>query len=449
MKLRRLFLALIASTSLIGCKNKQEDNVVKEDLTPDFQIDAEIVDTMDGFQDKSVYDIKLNYTDKYFQYTAETFKKDLMLLSYGCTMSAHSKATGIKFYTDIGFEVLYTAPEYDTGSTDESVQYFIAGKNIGDFTVFSVGIRGNRYGLEWSNNFNLGASGDHEGFMKSATKVYDKLAECIANTLNYKIWISGYSRAGAIANVLSHLCFTSNKISVTTDTLYTYTFAATRALTEEHAQPYRNVFNLYNSADLLSNFAPAEYGLYRCGTDIDIWDENVDADLLSFSKEAILPEFTPSKGLYSNDKEYTAYVLKQLVKEDSRAYDPEKYPYDLCTREHFHQIEGYVAYFMSLVFDIDDYLVVLAETFGNMTRNEIIATVSDDGTTLHDKFKELFDNSCVTYDDEKLSEACSVLVLILKRYMSLLLAITSNSNGSRMIQMHYTETVYTLIQKIN
>ena len=447
MKLRRLFLAIIASTSLVGCKNKEPNKEPTEDLTPDFQINAEIADTMESLEDKSVYNIKLNYTDKYFKYTASTFKKDLMLLSYGCTMSAISKAKGSKFYNDIGFNVLYTAEEYDTGSTPDSVQYIIAKKNIDDFTVFSIAFKGNRYGLEWSNNFNLGTSGDHEGFMKSATKVYEKLLSYIGETTNYKIWLSGYSRAGAITNVLSHLCMTSTTLNVTEDTLYAYTFAGTRGLTKEHAKPYRNIFNLYNSADLLSNFAPLEYGLYRCGTDIDIFDEKIDELLLSFSSEAILPKFTPSKDSYSNDKEYTRFVLDQLLKEDTETYDPEIYQYDLCSREHFHQIEGHISYFMSLVFAIGDYFMALSETFGNLSRNEMIAMIMDDGTTLHDKFKEMFDKYGVSYDNEKLAESSSVVVYLLKRYLPLALSFTANANASRMLAMHMTETVYTLIKK--
>ena len=452
MKFRGLLLVALASTLIVGCKSKNEeetpsDPVVVEDLTPDFQFDAEIVDTMDTLEDKSVYQVKLNFTDKYFKYTASTFKKDLMLLSYGCAMSMVEKDIGEKFYSDIGFSVLYTAEEYETGSTEDSVQYFIASKNIEDFTVFSVGIRGNRYGLEWASNFTLGESGDHVGFMQSASKVYQKLVTYIGNTTNYKLWFSGYSRAGGVANVLSYLCMTSTTLNVTEDNLYTYTFAGTRALTQEHASAYKNIFNIYNSADIISNFAPKEFGLYRCGRDIDIFDEKLDEYLSDFSSELVFPTFTESEGVYKNDQEFTAYVLRQLLKDDPESFNPSKYPYNLTSRANFYQIQEHVSYLLSRVLGTDYYMEALSETFGELNQSEIMNLVSDDGTKLHDKFVTMFTNYSVSYDDTKLTEACSVVVLLIKRYVSLILTCISNSNATRMINMHMTETNYILIRR--
>ena len=55
---------------------------------------------------------------------------------------------------------------------------------------------------EWLSNFNVGTSGDHAGFSESAGYIKDRLDEYIyANYLSdYKIWMVGYSRGGAVVD---------------------------------------------------------------------------------------------------------------------------------------------------------------------------------------------------------------------------------------------------------
>ena len=449
MKTSRFLLTLIASVSLVGCKNKDKiPEEYVEDLTPDFVIDAELCDTMETLEDKSVYNIQLNYTDKYFKYTASTFKKDLMLLSFGATNAMVEKEIGQKFFTDIGFTTVYISPYYEALGTENSVQYMIAKKVIDDFTVFAVSFKGHRYGREWANNLNLGESGNHAGFMLAAEDVYNNLLTYISNEHNYKLWFSGYSRGGALTNILSHLVMSNTSLVINETNLYTYTFAATRGLTLENAKPYKNVFNLYNSSDLLSNFAPKEFGLYRCGTDIDIFDEHLDDYTSSFSEEMVLPKFTKSKNLYQNDKEFTAYFLKELLKEDTKTFDPETYPYDLCNRQHYYAAQKDLSYLLSHVLGMPYYLTILSEEFKDASTSEITSYLSDDGQKLCDKFSEIFNKYDVDYETDALFSACHVTVLLAKRYLALIFSAMSNSNASRMISMHYTETIYILIKRI-
>ena len=447
MKFKYLTLSILTTIALAGCKNKEKQEEYKEDLTPDFVIDAKLCDTAGNIEDTSVYDIKLNYTDKYFKYTASTFKKDLMMLSFGATNSAVEKEIGQKFFTDIGFTNLYAAPEYDTGATEESVQYMIAKKQIDDFTVFAISFKGHDYGEEWASNFRVGESGDHAGFLAAATIAYNKLLTFISEENNYKLWVSGYSRGGAISNVLSHLLLTSTKINVDETNLYTYTFAGTRALTKEHAKPYKNVYNLFNSADILANFAPAEYDLYRCGQDIDVFNEHLDEYIPSFSPEMDLGSFTAKKDKYSNDKEFTRYFLNQVLA-DSSSYDKDEYPYDLCSREHYYEIQERVTYLLSHVLGMSDYFYILAQEFKDMSSSEILSYISDNGENLYNKFKDIFDRYNVEYEDDALLDSCRVLNSLLKRYLTLIIACASNSNALRMIGMHYVETYYILIQRI-
>lgn len=450
-KYKYLTLVTLASILLVGCKskNKDKEEEYKEDLTPDFVVDAELCDTMETIEDKSCYNIRLNYTDKYFKYTASTFKKDLMLLSFGATNSAVDKTKAQKFFGDIGFTTLYTAPEYDTGGTETSAQYIIAKKVIDDFTVFAVSFKGHDYGQEWSSNLNVGESGNHAGFMATAANVYNNLLTYLTGEHNYKLWISGYSRGGALSNVLSHLVMSNTTLGINETNLYTYTFAGTRGLTEENAKPYKNVFNLFNSADILSNFAPSEFGLYRCGQNIDIFDEHLDEYMPSFSPEMDLGKFTESKGVYKNDKEWTKYFLGQLLKEDTSTYPTDKYPYDLTSRAHYYQVQQPVQYLLSHILGMPGYFSIIPEEFKDITASEIASYLSDNGEKLDEKFEDIFDRHSVQYEHEALLEACRVTSLLLNRYLNLILKCISNSNISRMIGMHYIETIYILIQRVN
>lgn len=449
MKYKFIELISIASCMLVGCKNKDnQPSEPVEDLTPDIVIDAELCDTMETLDDKSVYNIKLNYTDKYFKYTASTFKKDLMLLSFGATNAAVEKEEGQEFFSRIGFTPVYVSPDYNTIGTKDSVQYIIAKKVIDDFSVFAVSFKGHRYDQEWASNLDLGENGNHVGFMEAATKVYNNLLTYISNEHNYKLWFSGYSRGGALSNVLSYLVMNNTSLGINETNLYTYTFAATRALTKENAKPYKNVFNLFNSADILSNFVPEKYELYRCGINIDIFDEHLDDYTSSFSEEMVLPEFTKSKNLYQNDKEFTAYFLSQLLKEGAETYPKDKYPYDLNTREHYYEVQNDVSYLLSHVLGMPYYITILSEEFKDVTTSEIMSYLSDDGENLCNKFKEIFDDHNVTYEEEALLKSCGITVSLLNRYIGLIFTCISNSNASRMINMHYTETIYILIKRI-
>ena len=449
MKYKFIKLISIASCMLVGCKNKDnQPSEPVEDLTPDIVIDAELCDTMETLEDKSVYNIKLNYTDKYFKYTASTFKKDLMLLSFGATNAAVEKEEGQQFFSRIGFTPIYISPDYDAIKTKDSIQYIIAKKVIDDFSVFAVSFKGHRYNQEWENNLNLGESGNHAGFMEAATKVYNNLLTYISNEHNFKLWFSGYSRGGALSNVLSYLVMNNTSLGINETNLYTYTFAATRTLTKDNAKPYKNVFNLFNSADILSNFVPEKYELYRCGIDIDIFDEHLDDYTSSFSEEMVLPKFTKNKNLYQNDKEFTAYFLSELLIEDTETYPRDKYPYDLNTRQHYYEVQNDVSYLLSHVLGMPYYLTILSEEFKGLTTSEIMSYLSDDGENLYNKFKEIFDDHNVSYEDEALLKSCRIIVSLLNRYIGLIFTCISNSNASRMISMHYTETIYILIKRI-
>ena len=80
---------------------------------------------MGTLEDKSCYNVKVKYSDKYFQSSPTTFNKKLMMLSFGSAMAANTKGVSIKFFNDIGFSTIFASPEYETGGTEDSVHFVI------------------------------------------------------------------------------------------------------------------------------------------------------------------------------------------------------------------------------------------------------------------------------------------------------------------------------------
>ena len=65
-------------------------------------------------------------------------------------------------------------------------------------------VRGSGYQSEWGGNAYVGDSGNHKGFQIAADQIVAKLKDYIyRNGIHdkLKIWITGYSRAAATANL--------------------------------------------------------------------------------------------------------------------------------------------------------------------------------------------------------------------------------------------------------
>ena len=461
MKISRLFLLFIPSLLICGCKNEEPPKQVEpeqqegaieppqaeEDLTPDKTVQYEIYDTMGVVEDKTCYTVETNYTDKYFKYTATTYKKDLMKLSFACSMSMHSKELGSKFFEDIGFQHVFTSETYQTGPTEHSVHYMIYKKNIDDFTIYAVGVKGTQYFAEWTDNLTLGENGNHTGFDQSANQIYEKLEEVLSNQTNIKLWLSGYSRGGAICNVLSAKIMKNPGFSLTKHTLYTYTFATPRGLAIENAVRYENVFNLVNSADIVTNFAPEEFGLFRCGIDINLYSENIAQYLNEFSEEIIMPTFTPVTGSYKTDNDYTRFLLKKILENGNDEVNEDIKPTDLNSRIHYYALQDDLCYLVGKLLSIDRIGTVFEEKFKYKSRSELLALIKDPVQSCQ-ALKEIFTEQEVDYEEDKLQTACNSLTAVATHYSYSIVITLANENYLRMINMHMAETTYVTINHL-
>ena len=144
-------------------------------------------------------------------------------------------------------------------------------------TLIVVAPRNYNYMTEWLSNFNVGTSGDHAGFSESAGYIKERLDEYIyTNHLSdYKIWMVGYSRGGAVVDLAAKK-INENILDydMKADDFYVYTFGAPRASLTEPG--YTNIHDVKDGNDLLLGYVfPELWGFYNTG----IYEEIHPADL--------------------------------------------------------------------------------------------------------------------------------------------------------------------------
>ena len=399
----------------------------------------------------SNYNIQMDYDSNYFLKDAEVYDKDLSLLSFGGAVSATYKTWILDFFDDTEFENI-TTHDYDQEPTADTLGYALAHKTISDYELFAVAIRDHEYKKEWQNNLTIGSEGDHQGFLARGTELYSELSTYInqyKGEKSIKLWAFGYSRAGAMADMLASLILRSDGINVNPKNMFIYTFEAPNSLTEEHALPYENIHNIINSADLVTYIPPHQYGLYRPGKDFEIYDSNVSSIVRGFDPVISIPAFVSGKPDGStqcnNDIDFVNYLLSSIFEYDSDE------TMDAQTREDY--VEHYqtdLSYFLGLM------LSMKASTRTDMIDNlrndylTIAAIYSDtDGTKLANVLKTYLNRDNISYDNDQLVASCKTLEDAFRSIFSGLTAVmmsdTYKSNFTRTLDMHYPEVTYCLL----
>lgn len=239
------------------------------------------------------------YKDAYFVHEATQYNHSLATMSVCMAFAAY----GLKPYES--YDVNIKDLMHQCGFTDDGryKQYdfnevpdtFSIGCAIGskgirvdgqDYTLIAVAVRGGGYEDEWSDNFNAGSSGDHEGFDRSAETIKSYIIDYIGENKikgNVKIWITGFSRAGAVAthtaaklNSLAGFAYEDEssesgytRVDFDKESIYAYGFATPAGAckaSNPHSSNYDNIWNVIEYNDPVPLLAPGEWGFDRYGT---------------------------------------------------------------------------------------------------------------------------------------------------------------------------------------
>ena len=147
-------------------------------------------------------------------------------------------------------------------------------KNIGNTTVIALVIRGGNYYGEWGSNFVLGSSGNHLGFDSAKKRALEFLSGYIKQNRynegdgfkeNIKLWTVGFSRGGAVANMVAGELTDGNAcggVVFKPGNIYAYTFEAPQGYTG-NSYGYANIHNYINLYDLVPLVAPSVWQFHR------------------------------------------------------------------------------------------------------------------------------------------------------------------------------------------
>ena len=428
------------------------------------------------------------------------FDSDLALIGLVMASKTGSEKKIRTFFDNLELDNVVCNDHYDICTAD-SISYCIGHYNAEGYDLIAVAVRGIDYDLEWASNFKIGTSGDHQGFSEAADKVYDGLTNYINS--KYKssydsgkllLFMTGFSRAAAVTNVLSYkvLADPIKKLNIPQKQVAVYTYNTPRGLTAEHAIAFPNVFNILSSADIVPCLAPEQYGMYRCGRDINVfeskesdykkkstkeergkyidetvWYESKVDNLAKLNQKNIpkfrLETFTYKKGQSPGKSiiEYGTYEksaiewLLNLVLTDGGIEDPYK-GYSFKTREKFATtIQPYLSYFIQYLLG---YPEIMDEIEKKFEKDPIMTPIKwfleKDG--IYTDMKEILDKYHIDYDDTELKKSCRALYEMadysdcngcLTNTIIKLIPMVAGSNKdlSRMVYLHRTDMAWILL----
>ena len=228
--------------------------------------------------------ITVDYADEWFLQPDHEYNHKLMQLSFGLAAAgfrdkhhrlSEKDANILKFYSRAGFSRVHT-DDFDRETSADTIASAIASKKIGDTTVIAVSVSGNNYQNEWLSNLTLGSEERARGFDTAAEKVFDRIREYIsANGLSgeLRLWVSGYSRAAAVSNILAADATDSGLFAA----VYGYTIATPRTTKDEDAARFNNIFNVINPFDPVPMVPFPEWGYVRYGKDLFLPSRETDS----------------------------------------------------------------------------------------------------------------------------------------------------------------------------
>ncbi len=190
-----MFMAVMMLISSISCCFSVVSSAVDENNDGTDKSIAQLFS-----QDSTTFDIDLAIKSFYLAYSAFGVKD---VLTY-----EETDDDAIAQFEDYGFDV--TTYNYDVVSQTDSAACAIGTQTVEidgeQTTILAIAIRGGEYKNEWSGNFNIGYEDDHTGFSLAKDEVLMYLEQFLSENEvgdNVKVWISGFSRGGGIANLLA------------------------------------------------------------------------------------------------------------------------------------------------------------------------------------------------------------------------------------------------------
>ena len=235
-----------------------------------FQKGQNVNAAVTGVFDASGMCVEYYYSDSLFAQDSSSYSTPLADISLIASVATESKSTAKSFYAELGFTDIEFNDGYDNTTDSDKIGVMVASKKITidgitkDLVV--MGVRGVNYGIEWADNFNVGKTGNHQGFDNNSKRAFEFLKGYMndhsIDKENVKIWVQGYSRAGAIS-YMSARSIVEEKLVKSQNDLYVYTFNAPSGVQDEW--DCTCIYNLVNCMDVVNRTAPSKWGFKKYG----------------------------------------------------------------------------------------------------------------------------------------------------------------------------------------
>ena len=306
--------------------------------------------TMDwtDLEDLSMATLSMDFTFAVYGSCENTFPTDW----------SNKNKNGEKFLRECGFGNIFTNAEFNQQTGRDTLGYMFGSKQITvydqkthqnkTFTLVAVGVRGAGYGAEWASNLTIGnkngAAGQnssnslkyrHYGFDFGAQKVLGDLKNYTQNmTGDVKYWVVGYSRSGAVANLVAgDITRQASTYHTSIDDVYGYTFEpAAGALTTEdpNGTTYPNIHNIINPMDAVPRVSTDLFAHGRLGVDyrVPFHGNTTAADNTGYydNMRAALSKVSVIAELY--DRRYSGRESDKYEDPVITDSDPANYPYN-------------------------------------------------------------------------------------------------------------------------
>lgn len=339
------------------------------------------------------------YSESFFEHTSTRYDHALATVTLGLVLAASNTSESDNYYwkaEDVGREANLAAAyetlgfgdarfyNYDASlnTYEDHAAYGIARKTLtqdGETqTLIVMMLRGGGYGAEWASNVKLGTGAVHEGFAGAAEEAFASLEEYIEAARasgelgEVKLWVGGYSRGGAVANLVAAK-IAHEMPEIEQENVFVYTFAAPAVMTDDADDAWKldydnnhdgdtlkktwdtsNVFNLLGSGDVVPQVPPENWGYHRNGNDryLPMPRSSDEIQALNTLVKQINPDVPVDFGQLGTPQEVAALIQSmEKIFTDKTTY---------CT-----EYQQAVVDMMQCAFQLSEDEVVLGEVLGN------------------------------------------------------------------------------------
>ena len=255
--------------------------------------DYAISKSEDGKAEFDYHDYYFVENDWGFDGSSYTYNEQLARISMRLALSAFAKIKNNDYskqyinaenlLDNMGYKNIEHNSEYEKKATKDSIGVIAGHKKVnfnGDkCTIIAVAIRGGNYEMEWKGNFNMGGGATHIGFSLARNQVLQFIKDYITNVDNdidgsIKLWITGYSRAAATANLTAawigdNLKMFGDNVSFANgrEDIYAYCFETPAGTSDDNRNSglYRHIFNIVNQNDFVPMLVMDKWDFGRYG----------------------------------------------------------------------------------------------------------------------------------------------------------------------------------------